>query len=169
MSAFPWMVEVFGIPMLATDNFKKSGNKLNHVASILAELLDNDNDGCADDPNVLKNIITNISDEYEYDEYYPTGLTALRKAIFLPNKDDVSQATLEAVEEAGFLPGQALFLYETHPQCSGLRATDACRDASMEEVLHFINNFGHEAAYPTVFGSSWYSNSLLTKAMDIAR
>ena len=174
MSAFPWMVEVFGIPVLATENFKNSGNKLNHVASILAELLDNDNDGCADDSNVLKNIITkseyNDYNDYNDDnEYYPTGATALRKAIVLPNEDDVSHATLEAVEKAGFLPGQYLFLYETHPQCSGLRATDACRDASMEEVLHFINNFGHEAAYPTVFGSSWYSNSLLTKAMDIAR
>ena len=157
MSAFPWMVEVFGIPVLATDNFKKSGNKLNHVASILAELLDNDNDGCADDPNVLKNIIKKTVGDN------------LRKAMVLPNKDDVSQATYEGVGKAGFLTGQTLFLYETLPKCSGLKGTAECRDASMEEVLHFINNFGHKAAYPTVFGSSWNSNSLLTKAMDIAR
>ena len=91
------MVEVFGIPVLSTGNFKNSGNKLNHVASILAELLDNDNDGCADDPNVLKNIIKKTVGDN------------LRKAMVLPNKDDVSQATFEAVGKAGFLTGQTLF------------------------------------------------------------
>ena len=50
------MVEVFGIPIIASSKFENSG-KLNHVASIMAELLDQDGDGCVDDPNVLKNIL----------------------------------------------------------------------------------------------------------------
>ena len=30
---------------------------MQHVASVLAELIDNDNDGCADDPNVLAKLL----------------------------------------------------------------------------------------------------------------
>ena len=30
---------------------------MQHVASVLAELIDNDNDGCADDPNVLAKLV----------------------------------------------------------------------------------------------------------------
>ena len=47
------MVEVFGIPIIASSKFENS-DKLNHVASIMAELLDQDGDGCANDPNVLE-------------------------------------------------------------------------------------------------------------------
>ena len=41
--------------MFATPNW--SEEKLNHVASTLAELLDNDEDGCADDQNVLNELL----------------------------------------------------------------------------------------------------------------
>merc|ERR1712226_540751 len=57
VKGYPGMVEVFGIPIIAGSKFENSG-KLNHVASIMAELLDQDGDGCADDPNVLRNILT---------------------------------------------------------------------------------------------------------------
>ena len=49
-------------------------NKLQHVASILAELLDNDNDGCADDPNVLAKLLK--------------PLDKSKKTFLLPNKED---------------------------------------------------------------------------------
>ena len=49
-------------------------NKLQHVASILAELLDNDNDGCADDPNVLAKLLK--------------PLDKAKKTFLLPNKED---------------------------------------------------------------------------------
>ena len=57
----PYVVEVFGIPLLTTSKFAQASedgrNKLQHVASIVAELIDNDNDGCADDPNVLAKLL----------------------------------------------------------------------------------------------------------------
>ena len=64
------MVEVFGIPIIAASKFVGS-DKLNHVASVMAELLDQDGDGCADDPNVLRNILTKSK--------------GLRKSVVLPN------------------------------------------------------------------------------------
>ena len=58
------MVEVFGIPIIASSKFENS-DKLNHVASIMAELLDQDGDGCADDPNVLRSILTKVT-KYDF-------------------------------------------------------------------------------------------------------
>merc|ERR1719150_521728 len=46
---FKWETEAFGIKALATDDLK---DKLPWVATVIAELLDQNNDGCRDDPNV---------------------------------------------------------------------------------------------------------------------
>merc|ERR1712226_1121676 len=64
VKGYPGMVEVFGIPIIAGSKFvdKIGSQKLNHVASVMAELLDQDGDGCADDPNVLRNLLKNIKD-----------------------------------------------------------------------------------------------------------
>ena len=48
-SGFKWETEAFGIKALATDDLK---DKLPWVATVIAELLDQNNDGCRDDPNV---------------------------------------------------------------------------------------------------------------------
>ena len=40
-------------------------------------------------------------------------------------------------------------------------------DATLEEVLHLINNAGHSYAYPGTFGKN--QKSALSKAMDVAR
>ncbi len=40
-------------------------------------------------------------------------------------------------------------------------------DATLEEVLHLINNAGHSYAYPETFGKN--QKSALSKAMDVAR
>ena len=86
------MVEVFGIPLITTEKFANATeggrNKLQHVASILAELLDNDNDGCADDPNVLAKILK--------------PLQKGRKTFILPNTvDDVFEDYEEQIFAAG--------------------------------------------------------------------
>ena len=53
---YPFKMSIFGIPMFVSPAWGEE--KLNHVASILAEVLDQDGDGCADDPSVLKEITT---------------------------------------------------------------------------------------------------------------
>ena len=79
-------MKVYGIPMFATK--KWSEEKLNHVSSILAELLDNEEDGCADDPKVLQKILLT---EYE----------GLKPAVLLPNLEDDVQSAERILEAAG--------------------------------------------------------------------
>ena len=151
------MVEVFGIPIIASSKFENSG-KLNHVASIMAELLDQDGDGCANDPNVLRNILSKVTKH---------GITG-RPSLVLPNKS-ATMATGKAMAGKGFLFGLDLNFGEIKPKCSGLHATSKCVDAAIEEVLHFITSFGQSKAYSKIFGVNWQAQSSLTKAMDIAR
>jgi len=152
LADYPNKIVVFGIPILATSGW--STQKLNHVASILAELLDQDEDGCADDQGVLT-ALTRVENN-------------LRKSVILPTNidDNVAYATLEA---AGYYPAQGLGETETRPECTGLHFTHDCSDASIEELFHFITTLGHAITYPAFFGLSIEDNSKLTEAMDIAR
>ena len=128
---------------------------LNHVASILAGLIDNDNDGCADDPKALSQLLT-VHDGF-------------RVAALLPNNENVAEATQQAIEAAKYWIGTVVGLDETKPQCSGLQFTHTCSDASIEEMFHLLIKDGHARAYPATLGAEWTSNSALTRAMDIAR
>ena len=76
---------VYGIPMFATS--KWSTAKLNHVASVLAELLDNDEDGCVDDPAVLNKLL-------EKQEGY-------QAAVLLPNNENGAGSADTLLEAAG--------------------------------------------------------------------
>ena len=94
MTKFPKLVEVFGIPLIATSAFAKATeggkNKLQHVASVLAELIDNDNDGCADDPNVLAKLLSKVNGNK-------------KRTFYLQDKaqNDVSQQTIQSMLNAG--------------------------------------------------------------------
>ena len=147
------MVEVFGIPIIGTAKFKTSG-KLQFAAHILAELLDNDNDGCADDSKVLANLQKKTGD-------------GKRKTLFLINKES-DTFPYQTAENAGYALRQLTYFDECLPKFAGLNAIGK-RDATMEEFTHFINAQGHIPMYPKTFGAKWTSNSALTKAMDIAR
>ena len=157
-------MEVFGIPILATEKFKKSG-KMNHAASIMAALLDNDNDGCADDPNVLRHLL-----KKQNSFIYP-GFK-WRKSVTLQN--EIGQPKFPAVgEKIGFNSLQGSDLMDVQPKFSGTNAkgnaTTSIYDATIEEWLHFITDHGLAKAYPKIFGTKYSSNSTLTNAMDIAR
>ena len=132
---------------------------MQHAASILAELLDNDNDGCADDPNVLAHLLKRSRNDF--------GGPPTRKSLFLINKD-TDKFSDETAEKLGYYKGQQTYFNECLPNKAGLKAIGA-RDATMEEWMHFMNDFGHIIAYPKIFGNKWTSKSTLTNAMDIAR
>ena len=149
------MVEVFGIPIIFGSKFKNSG-KVNHIASVMAELLDQDGDGCADDPNVLRNIL-------KYDS------KKISMVVGNNQNSGITTAASNAMQKKGFILGQNLFFAEVIPKCSGLNFTSDCSDSSIEEQFHFITSFGHSRAYGQIFGTHWVDTSNLTKAMDIAR
>ena len=149
------MVEVFGIPIIFGSKFKNSG-KVNHIASVMAELLDQDGDGCADDPNVLRNIL-------KYDS------KKISMVVGNNQNSGITTSASNAMQKKGFILGQNLFFAEVIPKCSGLNFTSDCSDASIEEQFHFITTYGYKSAYSKIFGTTWKSPSNLTKAMDIAR
>merc|ERR1712141_550155 len=165
VKGYPVMTEVFGIPIIAGSKFKKS-NKLNHAASVMAELLDQDGDGCTDDPNVLRNLLMTVKDHgYQF-----------RKAFVLPNKKPAKDAAKMAMKKIAMKNdkkiGFQMTLYVDFPQikpkCS-VTQTATCFDNSIEEIYHFITDYGYSKAYSKILGLTWQAQSNLTKAMDIAR
>jgi len=151
VSKYPKFTTVFGIGVIAN---KVSDAKFQHVASTLALLLDNDQDGCPDTPEVVtwmnkKKLVMWVGDGSEYSA----------KPVY-PDYDTVIKA--------GYKVGSAL-LYEeaVKPKCSGTKGTDECFDNSIEEILHVITAEGYSEAFPKQFGIGISSN--LTRAMDKAR
>ena len=133
---------------------------MQYAASVLAELLDNDNDGCADDPNVLANLLKKSA--ANADTATPAG-----KITFVLEETNLEYDNLAAMK-LGYDQKQLVYFFESTPKNSGLNTKEGI-DATIEEMSHMINAYGHGEAYPKIFGQKWTSNSALTKAMDVAR
>ena len=141
-SSFNRKVVVFGIDIYAVSSVEDT--KLLHAANVMAQYLDNDEDGTVDDQLVLDKMLEN-------------------KAFMVMWKNEND---LENIEPPSAREGQDLGNDETHPNfISNGRMGEF--DASLEEVLHIINSAGHSAAYPNAFGQRVGSD--LANAMDIAR
>lgn len=140
--SFNRKVVVFGIDIYAVSSVEDT--KLLHAANVMAQYLDNDEDGTVDDQLVLDKMLEN--------------------KVFMvmwKNEND-----LDNIEPPSDRQGQDLGNDETHPNfVSNGRMGEF--DASLEEVLHIINSAGHSAAYPNAFGQRVGSD--LANAMDIAR
>ena len=61
---------------------------------------------------------------------------------------------------------QILPQYSVNQLCN---ETVCYKDNSIEEVYHFITQYGYSQAYSKILGMNWQAPSNLTKAMDIAR
>ena len=118
---FTKQVEVFGLRVYATNT--TGDDKLLHAANILAEYIDNDEDGIPDNPKIMKALIEG------------KGAIVMRKT--------------EGERTTGPRPrGQGLYDEETIPNA---RAQGRF-DASLEEILHIVSDVGWAGAYPEVFG-----------------
>ena len=113
-SSFNRKVVVFGIDIYATSTVED--NKLLHTANIMAQYLDNDEDGMVDDPLVMDKMLENRA-----------------FVVIWKNEKD-----LYNVEPPSGREGQDLGNDEIHPNfVSNGRIGEF--DASLEEVLHIIN------------------------------
>ena len=122
-----------------------SDAKMLHAAAVTSELLDNNEDGIVDDPAVeasLRNLNT---------------MMPLFNSEWSSGMDDVED------HYNGCL-GAALFKNEIDPSQPGHWGYDA----SVEEILHTINQCGQVEVYPNTF-SLLPNSSLMSDAMDIAR
>ena len=132
--------DVFGIKIYATENV--ANEKIFHAASIMAEYLDNNEDGEVDNQKIVDRLIDKkvwlmmVKDESELDD-----------AIRIPPLGKPFQDLHD--EEVSLVNGSPRF------------------DASLEEVLHLITQHGYAKVYPNEFGEN--KNSEIAKAMDIAR
>jgi len=173
LTGYPWYTEAFGINVLGT---QKAKSKLSHVATVLAELLDNDNDGCVDDPNMMTALQAFLKD-----------MGGFKGTIFVQEVKDVPEGVQELMGPAAVLGGelnaekllnkaklftlQQLQPFEIKPQCTKAKQyTATCVDATQEELFHAITQYGYANAYKKIFGEVPPTlNSKIQLAMDKAR
>jgi len=137
-------IKVFGMSLLATESFPN--DRLVWVATIAAEYLDNDEDGQPDDAAVNAALVN--------------GHASMLLAQSEGESKVVGQhPSLDYMEHK-----QPQGADESTPNGSLGRG-----DASLEEVLHLIQNGGYGPAHPNLDPGNGNTYNLLTDAMDIAR
>ncbi len=132
-------VMVHGVPILATNT--TGDDKLVHAAGVLAQFLDNDEDGEVDNPKIHQAMLD-------------TGGTI----VMTGTQDEAHEMDWRNAPR-----GQGLYDEETQIDAR----ERGVFDASLEEIFHMITDNGLAVAYPETFGLE--PGSELTEAMDKAR
>ena len=145
-------VNVFGVHIFASPTTPE--DKLSHAAGVLAQYLDNDEDGVPDNTLVLSQLVSR------------------NVFIIMPGTEaEMEGLEMELVEDAGYHFGQGLYGEETKPDFlidGKINAPDGhYYDGALEEILHPITQHGYANAYPEVFGE--VRGSTLAQCMDAAR
>ena len=143
-SVFVKRVEVFGILVQATAGVPDE--KALHAASVMAQYLDNDEDGTPDNQQVVD------------------ALVSRRATLVMFRDENELESLMNQLENTTPIDAaQDLQANETVPG----GATQGVFDATLEEVLHLITHVGFANVYPDAFGES--IGSELANAMDVAR
>ena len=132
--------EVFGVKIYATENV--ANDKIFHAASVLAQYLDNDEDGVVDNQLVLNELV--------------------EKKVWLLMVENESE-----LDAAIRIPPMGKPFQDLHDEEVTLINGSPRFDASLEEVLHLITQHGYAEVYPNIFGEN--KDSEIAKAMDMAR
>merc|ERR1712018_1058972 len=84
---------------------------------------------------------------------------------------DIDNINYTPLENKGIRLVQALTPSEIKPKCTKAGTfSDGCVDATQEEMFHVITmSYGHNSAYPKIFGDAFKLKSKLQLAMDKAR
>lgn len=145
---FPKSVKVFDVSIVASSSVPDA--KILHAAAIMAEYLDNDEDGTVDNQAVVNRLVeSNATLTMAAD---PDELERLFMQLFK------TQQNAEKYDNF-----QDLQANETIPN----GAAQGQFDGSLEEILHLITHVGFAKVYPGVFGEA--AGSAIADAMDIAR
>ena len=137
-------IKVFGMSLLATESFPN--DRLAWVATIAAEYLNNNEDGLPDDAAVSAELANGHA----------------------------SMLLSASESESGVLGKHPNTEYMHHKQPQGANESTpngwlGGGDASLEEVLHLIQNGGYGPAHPNLNPGNGNTYNLLTDAMDVAR
>jgi hypothetical protein len=137
--AFTKKVMVLGVPIYATNT--TSDAKLLHAAGVLAQFLDNDEDGEPDNPAIYQAILDTEG------------------AIVMTRTGGEGRLIPRSKRPRG----QGLYDDETRP---GARERGEF-DTALEEIWHMVTDNGLSVAYPDVFGR--VPGTEVANAMDLAR
>jgi hypothetical protein len=148
-SVFSKYIEVFGLRILATSGVPDA--KILHTANVMAEYLDNDENGIVDQPEVLAALVG------------ASNTTISTMVLFSSEAEQDSFGSNLASLEALMSRTQNLFADEIFEEGS----QGANRDATLEEVLHLVTDKGWDEAFPAVWGEK--QGSSIANAMDTAR
>ncbi|TQV87292.1 TolB family protein [Aliikangiella coralliicola] len=138
---FKKYTNVFGITIYATS--QTPNDKILHAANIMAEYLDNNEDGVVDNQQVVDR------------------LKADGAALLMASNQNELESLMNQIPESDAY--QDLYASEVFPN----GASQGNFDASLEEVLHLITHVGFSKVYPTDFGEQ--AGSKIADAMDVAR
>jgi len=144
---FEKYVNIFGIQIFADE--KVSDEILMHAAQVMAQYLDNNEDGYPDNQNVV-NAMTRQSATLIMFEHPETR----DEEEFLTQAQSLFESSVAI---------QALYANEVKPNSS----INGEFDATLEEVLHLITASGYANAYPDVWGEE--PGTDVANAMDAAR
>lgn len=144
MQYFTKYVAVLGLGVYAESGL--SDAQVLHAAAVLAELLDNDEDGVADDEALLSRL---------------QNMSAM-VPMFDSEESEAAEDFMEHYTGNGV--SAVLFADEVDPSQPGHWGSDA----TVEEIMHTINHIGHVYVYPDAFGLE-PNSSMLSDAMDEAR
>ena len=151
-AGFSKYVSVFGVHIFSTPRTPDA--KILHVANILAQYLDNDEDGVPDNPLVLSHLVSRNA-----------------YLVFPADEDEFETFDPEIWHRAGYHFGQFQHAMETRPDFlidGEIQAKDVWEyDASLEEVLHLVTQHGYANAYPSVFGEE--RGTAIANCLDDAR
>ena len=141
LTNFNRKVDVFDISIYAVSGV--TDDKLLHAANVMAQYLDNDEDGVVDNPAVVNKMVENNA-----------------FMVMWKRESDLN------INPPDNWIGQDLGNDETNPSFVSNDRTGRF-DASLEEVLHIITHAGYTEVYPTIFGEQ--IGSAIANAMDLAR
>jgi hypothetical protein len=139
-------VDVFGVKIIATPN--TPDGKILHAAKVLAQYLDNNEDGEIDNQEVVDKLVQN-------------------NATLLMFRDESEAESFDFSSlPSNIQAAQDLYGSETNPDFNA-NSANARFDASLEEVLHLIISGGYADVYPHIFGGR--GGTAIANAMDKAR
>jgi hypothetical protein len=151
-AGFSKYVNVFGIHIFSTPRTPDA--KVLHVANVMAQYLDNNEDGVPDNLLVLSHLVSRNA-------YF----------VFPADEDEFETMDPELWNRADYHFGQFQHAEETRPEFlvrGEIQAEDEWEyDASLEEVLHLITQHGYANAYPSAFAEE--KGSAIANCLDDAR
>lgn len=148
-ATFDKKANVFGLMLYGTAGVKES--TLMHAAKVVAQYLDNDEDGVVDDAAVVASLVAEKASMVLFK-------TDSESSTFFAKTFDSCRGPTRNVQE--------LYQEEIIGGGGTGMANGINWDSSIEEIMHLIQNYGWGKVYPDL---SHKGTTRLTNAMDIAR